>query len=113
MLLGKLKNPVVKIYQTDGLNTTTVTAEYLAANVENYVLGELKTSFYYKIGKVEFDDEGNVIKFNPVIRGNIQVSSEDLENWGVDDSVALIAVAKALNVEVVEFIDYKGGIFKS
>jgi hypothetical protein len=114
MLLGKLTQPVQKIYQGEGLQTITVTAEYLAAQVDNYTMGQLKTQFYYKIGKVEFNEQNNPITFDPVIRGTISVDAADLENWGIDDFVALQAVASALNVELEEeqFI-LEGGIFKA
>jgi hypothetical protein len=102
MLLGKLTQPVEKIYQGRGLQTITVTAQYLVAQVGRYTMGELKTDFFYKIGKVEFDEENNITSFEPVIRGNITVESADLENWGTDDFVALQAVANALNVELEE-----------
>jgi hypothetical protein len=100
MLLGKLTQPVEKIYQGEGLQTTTVSAEYIAAQVNNYTMGQLKTQFYYKIGKVEFNDQNEPISFDPVIRGYVTVDVADLENWGTDDFVGLQAVAKALNVEL-------------
>jgi len=114
MLLGKLTQPVQKIYQGEGLQTITVTAEYLAAQVDNYTMGQLKTSFYYKIGKVEFDEQNKPITFDPVIRGTVSVDAADLENWGTDDFVALQAVASALNIELEEeqFV-LEGGRFKS
>jgi hypothetical protein len=102
MLIAKLTQPVSKIYQMDGLNTTTVTAQYLAAQVVNYAMGQLKTNFYYKIGKVKFDETSKIIEFDPVIRGTVQVEISDLENWGTDDFVALEAIAKALGVELEE-----------
>jgi hypothetical protein len=114
MLLAKLTQPVEKIYQGPGLSTITVEAQYLAAQVDNYTMGQLKTNFYYKIGKVEFDEEGEPITFDPVIRGTVQVEVADLENWGTDDFVALQAVASALNVELEEeqFV-LEGGVFKA
>lgn len=114
MLLGKLTQPVEKIYQGQGLQTITVSAEYIAAQVDNYTMGQLKTQFYYKIGKVEFDAENKPKSFNPVIRGYVEVDAADLENWGTDDFVAIQAVAKALNVQLEEEqFTLEGGVFKS
>ena len=114
MLLAKLTQPVEKIYQGQGLETITVEAQYLAAQIDNYTMGQLKTQFYYKIGKVEFDVQNKPITFDPVIRGYVIVDVADLENWGTDDFVALQAVASALNVELEEeqFV-LEDGIFKS
>jgi hypothetical protein len=114
MLLAKLTQPVEKIYQGEGLQTITVEAQYLAAQVDNYVMGQLKTQFYYKIGKVEFDGQDNPITFDPVIRGYVMVDAADLENWGIDDFIALQAVANALNVELEdEQLVLEGGIFRA
>ena len=114
MIIAKLTQPVEKIYQGQGLETITVEAQYLAAQVDNYVMGQLKTQFYYKIGKVEFDGQNNPITFDPVIRGYVVVDAADLENWGTDDFVALQAVANALSVELEdETFILEGGIFKA
>lgn len=113
MILVKLKQPVEKIYQGEGLATITVTAEYLAAQVDNYTMGQLKTEFYYKIGKVTFEDD-KPIHFEPVIRGYTSVDVEDLEEWGTDDFIALQAVAKNLNIEIEDTpILLENGVFKS
>jgi len=112
MLIAKLIQPVEKVYQGEGLTTITVTGEYLAAQVDNYTMGQLKTTFYYKIGKVTLNEENEPIKFEPVIRGNVTVDIADLENWGTDDFVALQAVAKALNIELTEDrLVFSNGVF--
>jgi hypothetical protein len=114
MIIAKLTQPVEKTYQGQGLQTITVEAQYLAAQVDNYVMGQLKTQFYYKIGKVEFDGQNNPITFDPVIRGYVIVDAADLQNWGTNDFVALQAVANALNVELEdEQLVLEGGIFKA
>ena len=114
MLLGKLTQPVEKIYQGEGLQTIKVSAEYLSAQLDNYTMGQLKSQFYYKIGKVEFDDENKPTSFNPVIKGYVFIDVVDLENWGTDDFVALQVVAKALNIELEkEQFVLHDGVFKA
>jgi hypothetical protein len=113
MLLGKLKEPVQKIYQGEGLSTVTVTAEYLAASVNDYAMGTTKQQFYYKIGKVKFDDEGVAIAFDPVIRGYVVLTDEDFADWGTDDFVALQAVATKLGIEVTERLTLESELFKA
>jgi len=113
MLVVKLKNPVEKIYQGNGLETITVSAEYLASQIENYTMGQLKTQFYYKIGKVSFKDD-KPLKFEPVIRGYVTLDESDLENWGLDDFIALKAVASKLGLEIDDTpIKIEKEIFKS
>jgi len=114
MLVAKLKKPVEKIYQKSGLQTEVVTADYLIANVNNYVIGQSNTFFYYKIGKVEFNQNGQIKEFNPVIRGGIDLTAEDLQDWGTDDFVALKAISKKLGIEIEDTpIIYKEGLFKA
>lgn len=113
MIVAKLTKPVEKIYQNGGLKETKVSAEYLAAHVSSYTMGEVKTNFYFKIGKGEFDEEGKMKTFNPVIKGFVEIPAKDLAEWGTDDFIALKAVAKALEVEVEETRFEYNGYFKS
>ena len=114
MLLAKLVNPIEKVYQGQGVEIIKVTVEYFAINAHNYIMGSVKSKFYYKFGKVKLDEDGIVVDFNPVIRGYIELTAEELSDWGTDDFEALKAVAKKLNIEIEETpIIYENGIFKS
>jgi hypothetical protein len=113
MLLGKLKEPVEKIYQGMGLETTVVTGEYLAVSAMTYVMGVTHKQFYYKIGKVNFDNSGVAINFDPVIRGFIELTSEEFSEWGTDDFVMLEIVANKLGIELVDRLIMENEIFKT
>lgn len=102
MLIVKLKEPVKKLYPGEGLETVEVEAEYLAAATVDYSLGDEKVTFYFKIGKVDFDEENNPIDFHRVIKGSVILDEEELKDWGLDDIKALEAIAKKLGVEIVE-----------
>jgi hypothetical protein len=102
MLIAKLKEPVEKIYQGPDLTTITVSCQYMSVAVENYEMNQPKTNFYYKIGNVEFTEEGTVEKFKPVIRGYTVLTSEELSDWGTDDFNAIKAVALKLGIELDE-----------
>ncbi len=102
MLIAKLKEPVEKIYQGPGLTTITVSCEYMSVAVENYEMNQPKSNFYYKIGNVEFTEQGTVKKFEPVLRGYIVLTSEELSDWDTDDYNAIKAVALKLGIELDE-----------
>lgn len=102
MLIGKLINPVDKIYQGPGLTTITVSCQYISVSVENYEMNQPESNFYYKVGNVEFNEEGTVKSFEPLIRGYIRLTSEELSDWGTDDFNAVKAVALKLGVELDE-----------
>lgn len=115
MLIAKLKEPLEKIYQGPGISTITATCEYIAVSAENYEMNSSSTHFYYKIGKIEFDNENNPIKFEAIIRGYIDLTAEELIDWGTDDYFAIKAVANKLGVELNEEIKINSPniIFKS
>lgn len=102
MLIAKLKEQLEKIYQGPGISTVTVTCEYITVSAENYEMNSPKTHFYYKIGKMEFNEDGSAKKWEPVIRGYIHLTAEELVDWGTDDYEAIKAVATKLGVELDE-----------
>ena len=97
MILIKLKTPFEKLYQ-NGLETKVVTCEYISATIENYQLGNAEFNFYYKLGKLEFDNEGNPIEFKQVVSGYSVINEKDLVDWGADDFKAIEILAEKLNL---------------
>lgn len=114
MILAKLKTPFERYYQ-NGLETIIVTCEYITAAVENYELGKPELGFYYKLGKLIFDENGQPKDFQKVLSGNLSIKSEDLNEWGADDYKALEILAVKLNLELEEGgrIDASNLMFKS
>lgn len=114
MILAKLKTPFERYYQ-NGIETTVVTCDYISATIADYELGQPKLSFYYKLGKLKFDEEGKPVDFSKVTAGNISISAEDLADWGADDYKALEVLAEKLNLELEEEgrIDAPNLMFKS
>lgn len=102
MLIAKLKEPVDKVYQGEGLETITVSAQYLCASTIDYDLGSENVIFYYKIGKIILDEDNKPSDFKRVISGHIKLNSNDLKDWGTDDFEGLKAIAKKLGVEIEE-----------
>lgn len=102
MLIAKLKEPLEKVYQGPGISTIKVTCEYISVSAENYEMNAPSTHFYYKIGKMEFNEDGSAKKWEPVIRGYVNITAEELVDWGTDDYIAIKAVATKLGVELDE-----------
>lgn len=114
MILAKLKTPFERYYQ-NGIETIVVSCDYISATIENYELGKSEYNFYYKLGKIEFNEEGKPLNFSKVTAGNIAIKAEDLNDWGADDYKALQILAKKLNLELEETgrIDAPNLMFKS
>lgn len=99
MLYLKLTTPVSKVYQ-EGFTQTTVSGSYLVAQATNYDLGATTSSFYTKVGKMEFDETGSATSFKSIISDNIQLTSDELANWGTDDFEVLKVIASKLNFSI-------------
>lgn len=104
MLIAKLKEPLSKIYQGTGITTITVSCEYMSVSVENYQMSQEHYNFYYKIGKMKFDEENNPLHFEPIIRGYIFLSALEIADWGTDDYVAIKCVADKLGIVLDESV---------
>lgn len=104
MLIAKLKEPLEKIYQGPGITTILVSCEYMSVSVERYQMNQEQSNFYYKIGKMKFDEENNPLRFEPIIRGYVVLSAEELADWGTDDYVAIKCVADKLGIALDESV---------
>jgi hypothetical protein len=105
MIFAKI-NPVLSIVTQDSLfNPTTnfITGSYMTAIANQYVLGANSVDFRVSFGNCEFDND-NVISFRPIHQENINLSGEDLESWGTDDSVVLDIIASMKGIAVEEIV---------
>lgn len=80
-------------------------ADYLTAIATPYRLGSNKVDFSLIYGKGTFDDEGNMVKFERLLGGSITLTSPDIDEWGIDDSVILTTICQKLGTQAVEFIE--------
>lgn len=102
MLLGKLTTPAIKIVQNGPFETTSITADYIIISTENFVIGNPSVSFQVRFINIVTENE----KERPdiVLRQSIKMTSEELSNWGTDDSILLDIVAAKLGTTIVEKI---------
>lgn len=102
MLLGKLVAPATKVYQNGSFNFTTATANYMVVATQRFVIGEDKASFELRFGNVIIEDEKE--RFDVVLREKIEMTSEELSTWGIDDAVLLDLIAAKLGTSITEKI---------
>jgi hypothetical protein len=108
MIIAKLTQPYTRTYYGDGFSTTTISGSYLVATTQYYVLGAPTSSFLCRIGGLETEsgpDNVPVLRFKDFIRQGINLTSEELSNWGTDDTACLEAIATKLELEVEEYLD--------
>lgn len=102
MLLGKLKTPATKVYQSGAFSSTTATADYMSVATQRFVIGEDKTSFELRFGNLTIENEKE--RFDVLLRENIELTSDEISNWGTDDSVLLDLIAVKLGTSITEKI---------
>lgn len=105
MLFAKI-NPVAEIPEMESPFAYDVKqADYLTAVASPYRLGSTEVNFSLIYGSATFDEQGNMETFTRLLGGNITLSSPDIEEWGIDDSVILDKICQKIGTDAVEFIE--------
>ena len=116
MLVGKINPAASFAKQENAFTITTLSADSIAVVARPYVLGAKEVNFEVLFGNivpatdaVEASEGVDAVEAVPaqfiqVTSQSLVLSKQELENWGVDDEVALFAVANKLgaNVESTE-----------
>lgn len=106
MLYAKINPKASFVKQENPFSApVTVEAEFLTALARPYAAGAKETNFEVQFGNAILDEEGAIKGVQGVSSTNIILSALELENWGVDDSSMLEAVAAKLGTSVVEVVD--------
>jgi hypothetical protein len=100
LLLGKLAKPATKVYQDGAFNSTIATAEYLNITSVRYVIGEDRSLFELRFGNLVIENETE--RFDILLRQDIIMTTNELSNWGADDSVVLDLIAEKIGTTIVE-----------
>ncbi len=104
MIFAKI-NPELKIVQQSGLfnpEVEYVTGSYMTALATPYALGASKVNFRVHFGEFELSGNNENKRFKTVHSENVEFTSEELENWGTDDSFVLNLIAAKKGTTVVE-----------
>ncbi len=112
MLVAKINPTASFAKQENPFTVTTVSADSIAVVARPYVLGAKEVNFEVLFGNilpateaVEASEGVDAVeavpaKFIQVISQTLVLNQEELENWGVDDKVALLAVATKLGATI-------------
>ena len=105
MIFAKI-DPVLSMVTQDSLfnpTTTFITGSYMNAVANQYQLGAESVNFRISFGECEINND-TVISFKPIHQETIQLSGEELESWGTDDSTVLDIIAEQKGISVVEIV---------
>lgn len=107
MIFAKI-SPELKMVQQTGLfnpEVTYIVGSHMTAIATPYPLGATKVNFRVHFGEFETNEGNGRNRFKTVHSESIEISSEELENWGTDDRVILDILALKKGTTVVETIE--------
>jgi hypothetical protein len=114
MILGQINPPLSIVRQDTLFNPTTefITGSYLTAVANQYVLGAHKVNFRISYGECIFDGD-TVVEFKTIHSDNVELSGDDIADWGSDDSVVLKTIAQKQGTSVIGVVsgDFESGRF--
>jgi hypothetical protein len=107
MLVAKISPAASFVSQSNPFSQPeTTTVEHMAVVMNNYVVGGgIRSNFQVIFGFYTPEFNENSPSFTTVTHTSVDFTSEELSNWGTDDSFILNAVANKLGTSVVEVIE--------
>lgn len=104
MLYGKI-NPTAKVVSVDSpFQTNTVEAEYMTAYARPYGLGATNVRFEVVFGNIT-TAEDDTKTFSVLSSSQTSLNSQQIQNWGIDDTVALNEIAAAIGTTVESTVE--------
>ena len=105
MLFAKI-SPAAEVPQnTSPFAFEVIMADYITASANPYTLGTTSVNFNVVYGTPTFDEQGNMLTFNPLTRGSVTLSDGQISQWGIDDRVVLTEICTVLGTTAVEFVE--------
>jgi hypothetical protein len=104
MIFAKINPNVIITKQNTLFSSSTINVEYMTAVASPYRLGDTQIKFEIIFGNFIKNKDNDIIGFNKYITESVIFSSEELNNWGTDDSVVLVQIASKIGTTTVEFV---------
>jgi len=95
MLYAQITPAAEKTTQVTPFSAITESADLMLAVARPYTLGASRVNFQVTFGNGTITD-GKVSNFQELLSSNVTLTSDELSNWGTDDSVVLGTIATKL-----------------
>jgi hypothetical protein len=105
MLYAKITPPAERIEQITPFSAATQSANYMSALARPYALGSDSVNFEVLFGNINFDENNQPTRFQNVLSSNLQLTGQQLQNWGTDDSFVLQQMALILGVTIDSYVN--------
>jgi hypothetical protein len=100
MLVAKI-NPAVKLAKQDDLfNVSSIEADSILVAARPYVLGSKDVNFEVLFGNVVDSEETGEKQFVTLSSQQLVLTSDEIGEWGTDDTIVLTAVATKLGTSI-------------
>jgi hypothetical protein len=109
MLIAEITPAAKKVVGNDPFNLTTQDLSFMSVIARPYVAGASKVNFQVNYGEMVTNGENKSF-----IQGNssrVELTSEELSNWGTDDSVLFSIIASKLNLTIVRTHEVNDSMF--
>jgi hypothetical protein len=104
MLFAKI-SPVAQVPEMETpFQYDVKTANYLTAIASPYRLGATEVNFSLIYGNATFGPTGAMETFNRLLGGSVIMTSPDIEQWGIDDTVILGKICEKVGTTAIEYI---------
>jgi hypothetical protein len=103
MLFAEINPPAQVSKQTSPFQSTTIQCNHFTCFSDRYDLNPTEMTFFVVFGQLE---QKNGLKYFKKSYGEkVTLTSNDLANWGTDDSVILQKIASRYSVNIVKILD--------
>lgn len=105
-IFGQINPIITLVEQTNIFNPSPsyITANYMTAVANNYLLGANEANFRILYGNCAFNEKGDVVEFKTVHSDSTTLSGDDISTWGENDSVVLEALAKKQGTTITKIV---------
>ena len=105
-IFGQINPIITLVEQTNVFNPTPnhITANYITAVANTYLLGTNEANFRIMYGNCAFDEKGNVVEFKTIHTDSTTLSGEIISTWGEDDSIILETIAEKQGTTVTNIV---------
>lgn len=109
MLFGKISPQAVIPKMLSPFEQTEIVAEYITAIATPYKLGAHVVDFRVMYGNPVYNEENVVIRYDIIYETYIQLSGQQIEDWGTDDSIVLTEIATEEGTTITQFENWFPG----
>ena len=104
MLYARINPHAISYNMENPLNPTPIELDVFTVFARQYGIGAKNVNFELQYGTITVDINEIPIAFEKKITKFLRLSSNDIVNWGTDDSSLLEIVAGKIGTTITEFI---------